>query len=140
VKLYRGAQTSGGTVTAFVYVANAGYSESAAILGLAYHGSSIFLFEKVMRQHSGGLGQVPLQTLESAVLAHEFGHVMGLVNNGISMVDPHQDQQNGRHCNTKNCLMYYATETTDLLGNLLGSSVPELDAACLADVHKEKTR
>jgi hypothetical protein len=136
----RGARNSGETASVFVYVAGAGYADDASVLGIAYGNSSIAMFEKVIRDNSGGLLQVPLQTVESAVITHEIGHLLGLVNNGVEMVDPHQDLQNGKHCNNKNCLMYYATETTDLFGQLKANAVPGLDAACLADLQKERNR
>lgn len=139
-KVNRGAQNSGETATIYAFIADAGYSENQAVLGIAYGGSALVIFEKVIRQYSGGFGQPALQTIESSVMAHELGHLMGLVNNGTEMVVGHQDEQNGKHCNNKNCLMYYATETRDFVTNLFGGSIPDLDAACSNDLQKERSR
>jgi hypothetical protein len=50
------------------------------------------------------------------------------------MVNNHQDEANGRHCTNSNCLMYYEAETSDLVANLLGNTVPALDNHCLEDL------
>ncbi|MDZ7681404.1 MAG: hypothetical protein U5J63_06720 [Fodinibius sp.] len=52
------------------------------------------------------------------------------------MQNPHKDPDHGNHCDDDSCLMYYATETTDLIGNSLasGDEIPALDANCMADL------
>ena len=86
-------------------------------------------------QNSGGIGQVSRTKLYSTVLEHEFGHLMGLVDLGSPMITNHKDGAHGNHCNNQNCLMYYASETTDLLGFLLTGNIPALDANCANDLH-----
>lgn len=48
--------------------------------------------------------------VEQSTLIHEFGHAIGLVNNGVPMVTPHQDAANGAHDSSDKCVMYYANE------------------------------
>ncbi|MCE3229281.1 MAG: hypothetical protein K0S32_3832 [Bacteroidetes bacterium] len=127
----------GNSLSAFIYLANADYIQAQGnfkVLGIQYDASSIVLFGKTMREHSGGIAKPPYKTLETSVALHELGHVLGLVNNGSGMTADHQDDANGHHCNNKNCLMYYAVETTDIVSNLLGGSVPALDVNCLNDL------
>jgi hypothetical protein len=112
----------------------AGNSGNAKVLGIAYENSSMVIFEKTIRNFSGGVTQPAVSTLESTVMLHEFGHILGLVNNGSPMQVYHQDEPNGHHCNNQNCLMYYAAETSDIVGNLLGGNVPALDSKCIADL------
>jgi hypothetical protein len=134
---HRSHYNGGNTAAVFVLVLDAEFAEnvgSAKVLGLAYGGSSICLFEKTIRNYSGGLTQPSRTTLESTVFHHEFGHTLGLVNNGSSMVRDHQDRPHGRHCNNPNCLMYYAAETSDIVGNLIGNNIPELDQNCINDL------
>lgn len=129
--------TSGTKLTAFFFFADgdyAGNSGSAKVLGFAYGGSSMALFEKTVYEFSGGVGKPTVSTLETAVMKHEFGHILGLVNNGTTLKSAHQDSANGKHCNEESCLMYFNVETSDIVGNLLGGAVPELDANCLADL------
>jgi len=72
------------TLTAYVFFADGDYSEtvgsSSKVLGIAYQKSSIAIFEKTIKSFSGGITQPTSGTLESTVLEHEFGHVLGLVN------------------------------------------------------------
>lgn len=125
------------TLTAYIFFADgdyAGNSGDSKVLGIAYGRTSMVIFEKTIKEYSGGLTQPPVGTLESTVIQHELGHTLGLVNNGTSMESEHQDEPHGKHCNDKNCLMYYTAETTDIVGNLTGGNVPELDANCLEDL------
>ena len=48
--------------------------------------------------------------VEQATLVHEFGHVMGLVDNGIPMVSDHLDPDHPRHCTNEECVMYWQNE------------------------------
>ena len=63
-----------------------------------------------------------------------MGHILGLVDIGSPMQTNHKDAAHGNHCNNTNCLMYYASETTDVLGFLITGNVPVLDANCRADL------
>lgn len=125
------------TLTAYFLFVDGEYSEStpsSKVLGLAYGQSSMVIFEKSIKQFSGGIGKPSVTNLETTVIEHEFGHTMGLVNNGTDMQTEHQDAEHGAHCNSKDCLMYYASESSDIIGNMMGGSIPGLDAACLNDL------
>lgn len=108
--------------------------ENDKVLGVAYGNTSICLFGKTIDAHSGGIGQASTVKLTATVLEHEFGHLLGLVDAGTTMQNDHEDAAHAGHCDNENCLMYYASETTDILGFLLAGSVPDLDARCLADL------
>lgn len=130
--------TGGSTLTAYILYLDKEYAGTASsqskVLGINYQNSSIVMFENTIAQFSGGLTQPSRSLLETTVVEHEFGHVLGLVNNGTSMQTAHQDTPNGKHCNNTACLMYYAVETSDVIKNLLGSSPPDLDANCINDL------
>lgn len=134
---HRTKYNNGTTAAAYFFFADgddAASTSGSQILGVTYSGSSVVIFEKTIKSLAGGLGQPSLATLETTVMEHEFGHLLGLVNNGTPMVTSHQDSQNGRHCNNTACLMYYSVETSDVIGNLTGGTVPSLDANCLSDL------
>lgn len=136
-KKNRRLYTKGDVITAYVFFADADYNENTSseqVLGLAYGTSSMVIFDKTIRNLSGGITQPPVSTVEATVAEHEFSHILGLVNNGTNMVNNHQDEAHGRHCNNSSCLMYFEAETSDLIGNLLGSAVPTLDNHCLEDL------
>jgi predicted Zn-dependent protease len=92
------------------------------------------LFERTIQDLSGGLTQPEQSRLESVVLQHELGHILGLVNAGTAMVTNHQDAPHGRHCTNTNCLMHYTVETGNVVQNLLDGSLPQLDSNCLSDL------
>ncbi len=133
----RSRKTTTETLTAYFFFADgdyAGNSGNSKVLGVAYGSSSMAIFEKTVKDYSGGLTQPAVSTLESTVILHEFAHILGLVNNNTPMVEAHQDEAHGKHCNNKDCLMYYAAETTDIAALLTGGNVPQLDAKCIADL------
>lgn len=109
-------------------------TDNTKYLGIAYGPTSMAIFQKTVADYSGGLGQPSNEMLETTIINHEIGHLLGLVNNGTPMLNHHQDKAHGNHCNDENCLMYYATETTDIIGNLLGNNIPQLDQHCINDL------
>ncbi len=134
---HRTQQTSGKTLTAYFYFADGDYasnSGSSKVLGVAYGNTSMVIFEKTIREFSGGIGKPSATVLESTVIEHEFGHILGLVNNGTGMQSAHQDEPNGKHCSDKDCLMYYAVETSSFIGNLMGGVIPSLNSQCIDDL------
>ena len=48
------------------------------------------------------------EDVENTVLVHEFGHIIGLVDNGIPMVNPHSD--GGSHSDNRNSVMWAGVE------------------------------
>ncbi len=124
---------SGSQMVVYVLVTDAAY-ETANVLGIAYRNTSIGLLGKTIQSNSGGIGQASRVKLETTVLEHEFGHLLGLVDNGSAMQVNHKDAANGAHCNNSNCLMYYQVESTDFLGFLVTGNIPVLDANCVNDL------
>jgi hypothetical protein len=105
------------------------------VLGAAYRNTSMVLFGKKIHDNSGAVGQASRTKLEATVLEHEFGHLLGLVDLGSTMQTNHKDASHGNHCNNTDCLMYYAAETTDILGFLLTGNILPFDANCISDMH-----
>jgi hypothetical protein len=130
----RSVFNSGNQLAVYILIVDGNYTD-ANVLGVSYRNTSVCLFGKTIFDNSGNIGEVNRTKLETTVAEHEFGHLLGLVNLGTAMQTNHQDAAHGNHCNNENCLMYYAAETTDLLGFLMTGNVPQLDAACLADLH-----
>jgi len=133
----RKSVTSGKTLTAWIMFLDTEYSESTStskVLGITYGASSIAIFEKSVYAYVQP--DMPARaTLETVVIEHEFGHVMGLVDNGTPMVTSHKDPDHGSHCSNTACLMYWKTEENVNLADLLGTaSYPTFDANCLADL------
>jgi len=111
-----------------------GYFTDNNVLGAAYRNTSVVVFGKNVYDNSGGFGQVSRTKLEATVTEHEFGHMLGLVDIGSPMQTNHKDAVHGSHCNNSNCLMYYASDTRDILGFLLTGNIPSFDANCIDDI------
>lgn len=136
-KLNRQYKSTNKILTAYIFFADGGYiedTEDTKILGIAYGATSAAIFEKTIVDYSGGLAQPTQEVLETTIINHEFGHLLGLVNNGSKMLNNHQDLTHGHHCTDENCLMYYKVETSDIIGNLIGGNIPELDVDCINDL------
>jgi len=112
-----------------------GNTSGGSVLGIAYYNTSLVIFEKTIIGLTNGFGSPERYKLETTVVNHEYGHILGLVNLGSSMQTQHQDAANGNHCTNENCLMYWEAESGSMVSNLLGSSpIPTLDANCLSDL------
>lgn len=135
---YRQEYTTPDAVAIYFFFADSHYSEdtnNSKVLGIAYRNTSMALFQKTIQDLSGNSLTQPKRTdLETVVMQHELGHILGLVNVGTNMVTPHQDAPHGAHCTNTDCLMYWGVETGNVVQNLLGGNLPVLDQNCINDL------
>ncbi|MDX1829677.1 MAG: membrane metalloprotease [Lutibacter sp.] len=119
----------------FINGASANNTSDSYVLGTAYRNTSFVIFEESVQSFSDSQFEPSREVLESTVVLHEFGHLLGLVNVGTTMVTDHQDTANGAHCTDQNCLMYYKAENGSSIGNMVsGGQIPQLDSFCLEDL------
>jgi hypothetical protein len=104
------------------------------ILGMAYRNTSAVIYGKSIEENSSPSGVLSRSELETAVVLHEIGHILGLVNKGSASRSDHVDEENNYHCSNKLCLMYHATETHDLPTILKKGYIPVLDSNCVRDL------
>jgi len=135
---HRSTFTEGDTLAAYAMIVDGKY-QGQNLLGIAYFNTSNAFFGPAYEEASSGVGSPSRYQIEALSFRHEFGHLFGLVGiprSGTEMQTPHKDPDHGNHCDDDTCLMYYASETTDLVGNTLGSDgeIPALDANCKADL------
>lgn len=110
-------------------------SDSSFVLGTAYYNTSFVIFEETIRELSNGTFEPERSLLESSVIHHEFGHILGLTNLGTPLQTDHEDADHPKHCNEESCLMYWTAETSQGIGNLFSSNqIPTLDSQCIADL------
>ena len=110
-------------------------TNSSAILGSAYWNTSFVIYEETIHGLSNSAFEPERSLLESSVIHHEFGHILGLTNLGTELQSDHEDTEHPKHCDEKDCLMYWAAETSQGIGSMItGGQIPTLDAQCLADL------
>lgn len=110
-------------------------TSSGVILGTAYRNTSFVIFEQTIQGLSNSPFEPSRSLLETTVIAHEFGHILGLTNFGSAMQSNHEDTAHAKHCNVESCLMYWSSETGNGISNLAsGGIAPKLDAQCIADL------
>lgn len=133
-KEHRTEYSSGNTLAAYYIFVDGEFSD-ANVLGIAYYNTSMAIFQKRVQDVSGsGPTRPSREVVETVVLKHEMGHIIGLVDNGSPMQEDHKDEGRGAHCDNDSCLMYFAVNTADFINNLIGNNVPELDENCIADL------
>lgn len=106
-------------------------TSTSVVLGEAYRNTSFAIFEQTVQQLSNSPLEPERSLFETTVITHEFGHILGLTNLGAPMQTNHEDASHLKHCNVMSCLMYWETEAGK---NLSGTTAPQLDAQCLADL------
>ena len=111
-----------------------GFFEDEKMLGYAYLNTSAVLFTKNLEQNTGGSKKPSRTVLETRVLQHEVAHLLGLVNVGTPLQSEHKDDDHGKHCINKHCLMYYLTDTEESPEILLKKGVPKLCWQCRNDL------
>lgn len=138
-----------------------GRFENENVLGVAYHGSSVAMFKATIRENSkedeqllptpGTLVLPKEQFVERAVAIHEVGHVLGLVNNGIAMVRPHEmtqdpvpdtpENEGEAHSKNEGSVMHWAVETAEITNVFTsGEDIPwHFDADDRADIQKARS-
>ena len=107
---------------------------SSKILGVAYRNTSCVLFENTIQSFSDQITEPNRIDLETTVILHEIGHILGLVNIGTTMQNNHLDTAHDKHCNNTNCLMYWQIENSGVMQMMSNGNVPSLDANCILDL------
>lgn len=122
----------------YLFIAGGDYTDNngtGRVLGIAHRNTSMVLFQKTIRDNTGGLAQPSEELATNSIFRHELGHLLGLVNIGSNMQTDHEDTSHEHHCNNEDCLMYWSYNSGPDMGNLLGmSSAPDFDASCQADL------
>lgn len=118
-KKYRDCYRDGNTVVLYYIYLNGEFEENS-VVGLAYSASSCAIFKEKIKEAEFGL--ISEEDIEKAVVVHEFGHLLSLVNIGYESDREHEDKDHPHHCNHESiegsgiydCVMYWAIETTSI--------------------------
>jgi predicted Zn-dependent protease len=137
---HRQADTSDTAVVYAVWLPgyfNDGATRRMDVLGVSIGTTGVVAMFKPVISASAMLPNVR-RFVEQTTLIHEFGHVAGLVNNGVATTSAHHDSAHGAHCTNADCVMYWQNEgVSDLVSfvtrrNLMGTETL-FGAECLAD-------
>lgn len=134
-----GAFSNGSLAVLHVVYLEGGTDGDGTALGVA-NGRTAFLFRTPSTLPDTGLRS---PVVERAVLVHEVGHILGLVNNGVPMVRPHEDPESPHHSRNTESVMYHAVDGGEaLLATLAEGFAPphQFDADDLADMRAFRER
>lgn len=110
-------------------------TSTAVTLGTAYRNTSFVIYENTVQTLSDSPFEPNRTILETTVMTHEFGHILGLTNLGTPLQSSHEDTAHPKHCNVQSCLMYWSSESGKGLTNMVSAgAAPQLDAQCIADL------
>ncbi|MGH7859805.1 MAG: hypothetical protein ACREQY_20960 [Candidatus Binatia bacterium] len=101
-------------------------------LGTAYGASSIVVFPD--RLENAVTPVVGRAVLERAVLVHEVGHLLGLINIGYKSPRDHEDPEHPTHSRNQDSVMFWAAETDAVSTVLPGGPTDDFDADDRADL------
>ena len=106
------------------------YGGDRSVLGVAFRGDAAAIF--MDRINASATPLVGSAGIEAAVVMHEVGHLLGLVD--LYLHTGRQDPEHPGHSTDKNSVMYWAVES-DLVADLLQGGPPrDFDDADLADL------
>jgi hypothetical protein len=80
-------------------------TEKEKVVGLSFGASSLAVY-----LDTSDRGDDPLATtaeMQGTTLVHEMGHLLGLVNNGVPMVTPHEDADEPHHDVDEDCVLHH---------------------------------
>lgn len=116
-----------------------GEFENQDAAGFAQFNTSFSVFHPVVDRVSGPLQSDPSKaSVEATIMKHQFGHLMGLVNNGTDIVQNHHDALNGPHCTIENCLMNFRLNSANFFETLFQDIDFVLDPLCVQDLEALK--
>ena len=110
----------------------AGRFEKDGVLGVSVRGDTLAIFTDEIASSTSPF--VTGARLEQAVVTHELGHLLGLVD--LYLNDNRDDADHPGHSVNRNSVMYWAVETS-LVGQVLGGPPPvDFDSDDLADLRR----
>jgi hypothetical protein len=121
---------TGGTAVIHMLYLN---GSASGFIGRAYHASSVVIMAQAASQ--GATALVSRAQIEGAVLVHEVGHLLRMVNNGYQSPRDHHDAEHPGHSKNKASVMYWAVEGGSVIADVFDGAPPNaFDADDLADL------
>jgi len=136
------ASADGSVVNVSIVFLNGLYEGNAGVLGI--HPSNrpfAFVFKDVVRRVGGDA--MTQRYVEQATVVHELGHTIGFVDNGVPMVNAHQDIEHPHHTTDEDGVMFWQVESPEgslaLATSLItGATLQLFGPATLLDAHNHQ--
>jgi hypothetical protein len=109
------------------------YSDES-VLGVAVDASTIAIFQDAVDDAEGIFGRPSRDEVEKAVMVHETGHLLGLVNLIYDSPTSHEDSEHSGHSNNEDSVMYWEVETVGISQFINGDIPDDFDADDRADL------
>ncbi|MBI5516229.1 MAG: hypothetical protein HY909_20760 [Deltaproteobacteria bacterium] len=112
---HRQRRSAGDTATFYLVWLNGYYHDGTRrrtdVLGVSLGTTGIIaVFKPVVTATAQGSLPYVARFLEQSTIIHEFGHAVGLVNNGVPPASAHHDSAHGAHCTNEACVMNHSNE------------------------------
>jgi len=111
------------------------HHQDDSTLGVAVDASTVALFGDSIEEAEPPIFARPsADEIEKAVLVHEIGHLLGLVNLVYQSPVDHEDPEHPGHSNNEDSVMYWAVETIGIAQFISGTLPNEFDQDDLNDL------
>jgi hypothetical protein len=124
-------------------------SGGGTVGGWAWGGKHTMIFADEVDRMCSNAARIGLrkektcELFERALLLHELGHILGLVNAGVPLLKDHQDEDHGHHDDSKDCIMYWSYGGEGILdilsSSLTGGGSPTFGPNCRAEMEAVRT-
>ncbi|MCM2277281.1 MAG: hypothetical protein NDJ89_04340 [Oligoflexia bacterium] len=134
---YRRRYTQKGTLTIYLLFLNGSSADDHGefkMLGQAHSNTSIVIYENTILEKVAENPNASRPVAEATIIAHELGHVLGLVNIDRRSGTGHEDPLHANHCDDPRCLMHFTAENTLFVSPT--GAVPELTESCLRELEE----
>lgn len=133
---HRDTGSTSDAASLYVLVVNGEFAGNPNALGVAYSASAFAVFRDKIESAAGLVGSP--STVERAVVVHELGHLLRLVNIGYDSPRDREDPEYPNHSQNRDSVMFWAVES-DLISQVLGGPPPDtFDDADRADLEDIK--
>jgi hypothetical protein len=105
-------------------------------IGIAYGASSIVMLPDQFESAATPIASA--ERIEQAVIVHEVGHLLGLVNIGYKSPRDHEDAEHPHHSKNKGSVMFWAVDSLDIASLLAGGIPTAYDGDDKADLRDRK--